>query len=79
MNFEQDWPWILMLALIGIYFAYFEIRAFNTKDDQVTLSMFVATIFARWPPAIGIVWFAVGFLLCHFTWSWPSNPLPGGG
>jgi hypothetical protein len=87
LDYWYVWPiGILLWLLVGLsLFGYFEYRALRKNPDknQITLSMFMYTVYSKFPLAILLTGFicgmAFGGLGVHFLWHWcPAGSLSAG-
>ena len=62
----MKWVWASWILLIAVSFSILE--GYALIDNTTTLSRFVWTITAAFPPIPFIVGFLAGFLCCHFWW-----------
>ena len=63
---RMKWIWASWLLLLVASFAVLE--GYALINDTTTLSRFVWTITAAFPPIPFIAGFVAGFLCCHFWW-----------
>lgn len=76
---QKDLLWIAGAAGALTFFAVAEYLGFAYPAKYDTLSRFVATMGAAWPPSIYLFGFITGALAAHFWWAWPQSPMNGGG
>jgi hypothetical protein len=62
-------PWLILLALAIVGFAYFEYQAIKNNKYK-TLSAVVYGIGAKFPLAIWLCGVFAGGLAVHFFWHW---------
>jgi len=74
----MKWIWTSWILLIVVSFAGLE--GYALLDNTTTLSRFVWTITAAFPPIPYIAGFLSGFLVCHFWWGGivPFAPVKAG-
>jgi hypothetical protein len=60
------WVWALWLLFLVVSFACLE--GYALYDDTTTLSRFVWSATAAFPPLPFVAGFLGGFLCCHFWW-----------
>ena len=63
---KSGWIWVIWLLAVIFSFAFLE--GFALYDHTSTLSRFVWTVSAAFPPIQFIAGFLAGFLCCHFWW-----------
>ena len=63
---RMKWVWASWLLLLVVSFAGLE--GYALINNATTLSRFVWTITAAFPPIPFIAGFLAGFLCCHFWW-----------
>jgi hypothetical protein len=87
MNYWYVWPIGigLWLALGWAEFGMIEGRALSDKatKNQITLSMFVYTVFTKFPLSVMITGLGIGYfagvLSTHFLWHWcPPGSISAG-
>jgi hypothetical protein len=78
MSIQADWPWIVLLLIILVWFSIFEARAWNHLGERHTASRFIAQLGKSWPLSIWLWGLLMGGLAVHFFWPWCSNPLGNG-
>ena len=67
MKFNMAWYWTAWLFfLLPVTFGLAE--AYSLVSGQETLSRYIWTISAGWPPFPWLAGFITGFLVCHFWW-----------
>ena len=62
----MKWIWASWILAIAVTFSLLE--GYALLDNTTTLSRFVWTITAAFPPIPYIAGFLSGFLVCHFWW-----------
>ena len=62
----MKWVWASWILAIAVTFSLLE--GYALLDNTTTLSRFVWTITASFPPIPFIAGFLAGFLCCHFWW-----------
>ena len=62
----MKWIWASWILLIAVSFSALE--GYALIENTSTLSRFVWTITAAFPPIPFIAGFLAGFLCCHFWW-----------
>ena len=62
----MKWVWASWLLALVVSFALLE--GYALMDNTTTLSRFVWTLTAAFPPIPFIAGFLAGFLCCHFWW-----------
>lgn len=87
MSYWLVWPIgiVIWVALGWAAFAWFESRALahGARKDQITLSMFVYTVGAKFPLSILLAGLIIGIFIgalgVHFYWHWcPPGSLSAG-
>ncbi len=63
---KMGWVWASWILLLVVSFSLLE--GYALIENQTTLSRFVWTITAAFPPIPFIAGFLAGFLCCHFWW-----------
>ena len=58
--------WAAWLLFVVVSFSILE--GYSIVDHTSTLSRFVWTVSAAFPPFQGLIMFGAGFLCCHFWW-----------